>query len=175
MGAKEMLPGISGTALLLLCCCVVGSEAHGQELPPERFGPMESRHAVIAVNDDLPIGNFGYDVLRQFRFVIDPQSKTIRFQPQFKGRAFVTPSQRSAGFRVAFNGTAKIVSVSNGSATARAGMVPGDSLIALNAKAGRALTPQSWDRLIEHSDRLTVRWSHEGREHTASFRTFSIQ
>jgi hypothetical protein len=140
-----------------------------------RLGPVESRNAVIAVNDDLPVGDFGYAVLRQFRFVFDPQSKTIRFQPQFDGRAFITPAQRSAGFRFAFDGSAKIVEVNDGSAAAAAGMVKGDRVIALNGRTARTLSPLSWDRLIERNGKLTVRWSHDGRERTTSLSTFPIE
>jgi hypothetical protein len=140
-----------------------------------RFGPMESRNAVIAVNDDLPVGDFGYEVLKQFRFVFDPQAKTIRFQPQARKHVFDIPARRSVGFRIAFDGSAKITEVSDGSAAAAAGMTKGDSLIALNARASRTLSPVLWDRLIERQSRLTVRWSHEGHERTSSLKTFSIR
>ena len=43
---------------------------------------------MLAVNDDLPIGDLGYDALRQFRFQIDPVHHTVTFQPLFRGKVF---------------------------------------------------------------------------------------
>lgn len=59
---------------------------------PVTLGPKEARSAVIAVNDDLPIGDIGYDVLRQFRFEIDPLRHTVTFQPIFRGKVFNIPA-----------------------------------------------------------------------------------
>lgn len=52
------------------------------------LGPVEARHAAVAINDDLPVGDFGYDMLRQFRFQIDPKRRRVTFQPLFRGRVF---------------------------------------------------------------------------------------
>jgi hypothetical protein len=55
---------------------------------PVVLGPVTARSATIAVNDDLPVGDFGFDALRQFRFQIDPKRRLIEFEPLFRGSAF---------------------------------------------------------------------------------------
>jgi hypothetical protein len=55
---------------------------------PVVLGPVTARSATIAVNDDLPVGDFGFDALRQFRFQIDPKRRLIEFEPLFRGKEF---------------------------------------------------------------------------------------
>jgi hypothetical protein len=44
--------------------------------------------AAVAINDDLPIGDLGYEALRQFLFEIDPARRTVTFEPLFRGKVF---------------------------------------------------------------------------------------
>jgi len=62
---------------------------------PVTLGSREARSAGVAINDDLPVGDFGYDVLRQFRFEMNPIRHTVSFQPQFRGKAFSIPLPRN--------------------------------------------------------------------------------
>jgi hypothetical protein len=55
---------------------------------PVGLGPVRARAPTIAVNDDLPVGDFGFDALRQFRFQIDPKRRLIEFEPLFRGKEF---------------------------------------------------------------------------------------
>ena len=55
---------------------------------PVVLGPVKAVHPGIAVNDDLPVSDFGYDVLKQFRFQIDPKRRVVEFQPLFRGKQF---------------------------------------------------------------------------------------
>jgi hypothetical protein len=62
---------------------------------PVRLGPVEAHHADIAINDDLPVGDFGVDVLKQFRFQIEPGKRQIEFEPLFAGKQFSTKVARA--------------------------------------------------------------------------------
>jgi hypothetical protein len=55
---------------------------------PVRLGPVQSFRPAIAVNDSLPVGDFGYDALRQFRFQLQPGRRVVTFQPLFRGTEF---------------------------------------------------------------------------------------
>ncbi|HYX46347.1 MAG TPA: hypothetical protein VE820_05955 [Sphingomicrobium sp.] len=62
---------------------------------PVTLGPTEARSPVVALNDDLPIGDLGYDVLRQFRVEIDPIRHRVTLQPLFRGKLFSVPQPRN--------------------------------------------------------------------------------
>jgi hypothetical protein len=47
---------------------------------PVTLGPLRVLRPEIAINDDLPVSDFGYDALRQFRVQIDPKRRTATFQ-----------------------------------------------------------------------------------------------
>jgi hypothetical protein len=57
---------------------------------PVKLGPVEAVHANFAINDDLPVGDFGEIVLWQFRFQIEPGRHRIEFEPLFRGKQFST-------------------------------------------------------------------------------------
>jgi len=56
---------------------------------PVVLGPWRAARAEIAINDSLPVGDFGFDMLKQFRFQIDPKQKVIEFEPLFRGNRFI--------------------------------------------------------------------------------------
>lgn len=55
---------------------------------PVVLGPVRALRATVAINDAAPIGDFGFDVLRQFRFQIDPTRRLVEFEPLFQGDEF---------------------------------------------------------------------------------------
>lgn len=130
---------------------------------PISLGPTRSDHAVVAVNADLPVGDLGYDVLRQFRFVIDPQAKVVRFQPRFAGSRFAVPPTLSAGFTLKFSGNGLVKGVSSGGEAQRQGLLPGDLLLSINGVPAKSLTPRVWDHLLARGGELSVRWMHSDR------------
>lgn len=135
---------------------------------PVGIGPLRATSAVIAVNDGLPIGDLGYDVLRQFRFQFEPARKVVVFQPQVPGAALQIGGAPSLGFTLAFDGTGKVRSVAPGSGAERAGIAPDDRIISLDGVAGGRWTPRTWDGRMARSKPAVVRWSHAGVEHAAS-------
>jgi predicted aspartyl protease len=52
------------------------------------LGPTRALRAQIAINDDLSVGDLGYDALKQFRFQIEPKQRAVTFQPRFAGGEF---------------------------------------------------------------------------------------
>jgi hypothetical protein len=57
---------------------------------PVKLGPVVALHADFAVNDDLPVADFGVDALNQFRLQIEPAHHRIEFEPLFHGNQFST-------------------------------------------------------------------------------------
>lgn len=57
---------------------------------PVKLGPVDAYDADVAINDDLPVGDFGVDVLKQFRFQIEPSRRQVEFEPLFSGKRFTT-------------------------------------------------------------------------------------
>jgi hypothetical protein len=55
---------------------------------PVVLGQVSAVNGEIAINDDLPVGDFGYYALRQFRFQIEPKRHQVVFQPLFEGSEF---------------------------------------------------------------------------------------
>jgi hypothetical protein len=59
-----------------------------------RSGVSENRPE-IAINASLPVGDLGYDSLRQFRFQLDPKQHVVIFEPLFEGKEFSVAISRS--------------------------------------------------------------------------------
>jgi hypothetical protein len=62
---------------------------------PVYLGPVSARHAEIAINASLPVGDLGYDALRQFRFQLDPKQHVVMFEPLSEGKEFTLAISRS--------------------------------------------------------------------------------
>jgi hypothetical protein len=62
---------------------------------PVYLGPVSARHAEIPINASLPVGDLGYDALRQFRFQLDPKQHVVLFEPLFEGKEFSVAISRS--------------------------------------------------------------------------------
>ena len=90
-----------------------------------RLGPIAIEHAVIGINDDLPVADFGVDFLRDFRFEFEPKRMVVTFQPLFSGRVTTTHGPLSPGFTIRFDGLGTVANVVPGSAPERSGMRPG--------------------------------------------------
>ncbi|HLO21577.1 MAG TPA: aspartyl protease family protein [Sphingomicrobium sp.] len=141
---------------------------------PIGLGPTRADHAVIGVNADLPESDFGYDVLRQFRFVIDPPAQVVRFQPRFRGDLFVVPPTLSAGFTMQFDGSGRVKDVVSNSEADRAGLRLGDQIVAVAGIASKSLTPRSWDRLLVPSHDLDISWIHAGQPKSGRWKVRSV-
>lgn len=132
------------------------------------LGPVHAEAAVIGVNDSLPVGDIGYDVLRQFRVAFDPRRHVVSFQPLFSGDRFDIPANRSIGFSFSF-GEERVTMVRAGSAAEQAGMTAGDTLVSIGGQPVRGFNPRRWDALIRGNASIAVRWRRAGREREDMF------
>lgn len=136
---------------------------------PLQLGKARAERAVVIVNDDLPVGDLGYEVLRQFRFAIDPGRGVVSFQPLFAGEQFKVGGPSNPGFEMSFDGSGKVSSVVANSNAARAGMESGDELLEIDGHPASSYSPRSWDRRMEEKRDVRVRWRHAGAERHARF------
>ena len=132
------------------------------------LGPVHADAAVVAINDGLPVGDLGYDVLRQFRFEFEPRRQVVVFQPVFQGDRFSVPTGRSPGFAIGFDGRGKVSHVLPDSAAEVAGMAAGDEILTIDGAAPQTYSPRTWDARLESRTPLTVRWTHAGTMHEAT-------
>ena len=132
-----------------------------------RFGPLTYRRPVAAINDDLPVSDFGYAFLRHFRFEFVPARGIVFFQPLFSGAPPPIRGERSPGFSVRLDSGA-VRHVFAKSKAARRGMQAGDSIAAVDGKPIASFTHRTWDALIAERDSISVRWVHAGRMRTDS-------
>ncbi|HEX5182765.1 MAG TPA: PDZ domain-containing protein [Allosphingosinicella sp.] len=133
---------------------------------PVVLGPVHADRAVVGINDSLPVGDFGYDMLRQFRFAIDPARGTIRFQPLFSGRRFEIRGDRTPGFGIVLR-TGRVSRVVQGSAAERAGMKAGDRIVAIDGRPLGAFGQKRWDALLGLGRPLSVRWERGSSRYEA--------
>jgi hypothetical protein len=132
---------------------------------PLRMGPVQAEHPVVAVNDSLPVGDIGVDVIRQFRMEFVPGRRVVLFQPLFAGGSFVVDGNRTPGFKLAFDGKGTVSGVVPGSAAERAGLATGAVVLAIDGMPGAGITPRSWDAALAKTQ-LAVRWRNKEGEHT---------
>jgi hypothetical protein len=135
---------------------------------PVRLGPCVAYEGVIAINDDLPIGDLGYEVLRQFTIVIEPRKSEVAFQPVFTGNHFDIPGKRSIGFTVSFIGEHIVTGVVPDSAADRAGLKKNARVLSIGHIAADAVTPKSWDQMLRTQRTIKVRWMADGRLRSAT-------
>lgn len=132
------------------------------------LGPIIVDSPVLAINDDLPIGDMGYDFLRQFRFEIQPARRVVVFQPLFEGVRLELRGGMSPGFRFAF-ASGKVTHVAPGSVAESAGMTNDDVILSVDEHPPQFYDPHSWHERIEAGPPVVVRWTHEGAEYHGSF------
>ncbi len=142
---------------------------------PVILGPLRADSAVVAINNDLPIGDMGYDVLRQFRFEFEPKRRVVVFSPIAEGGRFLVPAKRGPGFSIAFDGSGRVSGVLAGSAAQAAGMAAQDQILTIDGKAPQFYTPRMWDERIETGTPLAVLWLHEGVQSEARLTIQELQ
>lgn len=136
---------------------------------PLVLGPVHADAAVVAINDSLPVGDFGVDMLGQFLMEFEPARRVVTFQPLFAGDTFKIAGTRSPGFNLAFDGSGKVSGVIPGTPADRAGIAAGLMLLSIDGRPAERYTPRTWDARIETGAPLAVRWRDNGTEHEATF------
>ena len=133
---------------------------------PIGLGPVHADSAVVAINDSLPVGDIGYEVLRQFRIAFDPGRRVSTFQPLFAGTRFEIRGGRTAGFTLSLS-TGRVSRVMAGLPAERAGLAEGDTILTVDNRPIGDFGPRAWDARLAGASPLLVRWSHDGVVHEA--------
>ncbi|HEY6842945.1 MAG TPA: aspartyl protease family protein [Thermoanaerobaculia bacterium] len=132
-----------------------------------QFGPFTYRRPVVAINDDLPVSDFGYEFLRHFRFEFVPARGVVVFQPLFSGPPPPIRGERSPGFSVRLD-SGEVKHVFAKSKAGRRGMQAGDKIASVDGHPIASFTHRTWDELIAGRNSIVVRWVHAGHAHTDS-------
>jgi len=135
---------------------------------PLQLGPLSIAHAVVGINDALPVPDFGVDFLTQFNIEFDPNRMTVTFQP-LSGRAVKIIGSLSPGFTLKFDNEGTVSAVVPGSAAEQLGMVSGDRIVSVNGRAISEYDPRTWDSTIAEGKILAVRWLRGTTERTNQF------
>jgi hypothetical protein len=100
-----------------------------------RLGPLTIEHAAVAINDALPVPDFGVDFLKDFNFEFDPKRMVVAFQPLSPESGRKIRGNLSPGFTVRFDKNGIVHTVVPGSAADQRGMRPGDRILSINGRA----------------------------------------
>jgi len=124
----------------------------------------------VAINESLPLPDIGVDVIRQFVVEYDRIHERVAFSPLFRGREFMVPGERTCGLSISFRQKQRLVrDVLPGRAPAKAGIVRGDTIVAINGRDAELVTYREWDEIVRGSSGVTVTWSHGGAERSERF------
>ncbi len=139
------------------------------------FGPLAIAQPVVAVNDELPVSDFGVDFLTSFLIEFEPKRMVIAFQPLVPDSALRVRGDRSPGFTLRFDSHGTVLAVLPGSAAERADMRPGDKVLELEGRSAREINPRAWDEMLEKHSRLLVRWLRGTTERTEPFEVTELR
>jgi len=138
------------------------------------LGPVRAQSAVIGVNDDLPVGDLGYDALRQFRVMFDPVRRVARFEPSFEGDVFSLSGERVAGFSLKFDDSGEVTRVTRESPAEAAGIAVGDQILAIEGQAVSGFSRRHWDEVVQRSRAMKLRWRHGSEIRSAEVMTTAL-
>jgi hypothetical protein len=134
-----------------------------------RLGPLTIEHAAVAINDALPVPDFGVDFLKDFNFEFDPKRMVVAFQPLSPESGRKIRGNLSPGFTVRFDKSGIVHTVVPGSAADQRGMRPGDRILSINGRASAVHAPRAWDEVLCKGKPLAVRWLQGIQERTDDF------
>ncbi len=121
----------------------------------------------MAINESLPLPDIGVDVIEQFVLEYDRIHERVAFSPLFRGREFMVPGERTCGVSISFRQKKRLVrDVLPGRAPAKAGIVRGDAIVAINGRDAELVTYREWDEIVRGSSSVTITWSDGGGEHS---------
>jgi len=138
-----------------------------------RLGSLAFEHAVVGINDDLTVSDFGVDFLKDFRFEIEPQRKVVTFQPLFAGSAPPIRGNLSLGFTSDPQG--KVTNVVPGFGAEGRGMRPGDRILSVGGRKPGGFTPREWDSLLAKRKPIPDRWGRAESERTDLFEVAGLR
>jgi len=128
------------------------------------IGPVESDGPVIGINDDIPVGDLGFEALRQFQIEFVPSKRVVLFRPLFRRGKFTLSGNRNPGFQFSFS-TGIVRTVVPNSAAASAGLRIGIELVEIDGKSPLSFTPRTWDKRVASGRPVMLRWRDESGMH----------
>lgn len=134
-----------------------------------RLGPLAIEHAVVGINDALPVSDFGVDFLRDFNIEFEPKRMMVTFQPISSSSGAKIAGNLSAGFTLRFDDQGGVQSVVPGASAEQSGMSAGDKILSIDGRPARTYDPRLWDQTLSTGKPLAIRWLQGGKERTDEF------
>ena len=134
-----------------------------------RLGPIAIEHAVVGINDALPVPDFGVDFLKDFNIEFEPKRMLVRFQPLSADSGTKIRGNLSPGFTLRFDDKGTVSNVVPGSAADQCGMRSGDRILSINGLQIHTYTPRTWDEALSIGKSLAVRWLQGTKERLDDF------
>ncbi len=139
------------------------------------FGPLAIDHAVVGINDALPVADFGVDFLQDFNVEFEPERMIVAFQPLHSGSGTRIGGNLSVGFTLRFDDKGSVQAVVPGSAAEGLGMRPGDKILSIDERPVRNYSPRSWDEALSARRPLAVHWLQGAKERTDEFQVTELR
>jgi len=136
---------------------------------PLHLGPLTIEHAVVGINDALPVPDLGVDFLEEFNIELDPKRSVVTFQPLGSGSGTKIGGNLSAGFTLRFDTQGTVHAVVPGSAAEQRGMRSGDRILSIDGRPMSSWNPRTWDQAMSARRPLAVHWLHGATEQTDEF------
>jgi hypothetical protein len=140
------------------------------------LGPFVAERPVVAINPSLPLPDIGMRVIEQFAVEFDRSRHRVAFARRFPGANFVGPGEYTCGVYLSFAKPQRVVrDVLAGSAADKAGVRPGDTILAIEGRRGEAVTYEEWDRMLVPGHSVTVQWQRAGRTASGTFPVIELR
>ena len=134
------------------------------------LGRFYAVRPAVAINESLPLPDIGVDVIEQFVLEYDRIHHRVAFSPLFRGREFMVPGERTCGLSISFRQKKRLVrDVLPGRAPAKAGIVRGDTIVAIDGHDAELVSYRQWDEIVRGSSGVTIAWERDGRQHSQRF------
>ena len=134
------------------------------------LGGSYAQRPAVAINESLPVPDIGVDVIEQFVLEFDRIHQRVAFSPLFTGREFTVPGERTCGLSISFRQRKRLVrDVLPGRAPARAGVLWGDTVVAINGRDAELVTYRQWDEIVRGNNSVAITWEREGHRHSRTF------
>jgi hypothetical protein len=140
-----------------------------------RVGPLAIEHAVVGINDALPVPDLGVEFLEDFNVEFDPERMSVTFQPLSSESGTRIGGNRSAGFSLRFDDQGTVQSVVPGSVADQLGMHSGDRILSIGERPIGSYDPRTWDQALSTGKPLAVHWLQGSKARTDEFQVTELR
>ncbi|MFI5370695.1 MAG: aspartyl protease family protein [Candidatus Eisenbacteria bacterium] len=140
-----------------------------------RLGPLAIEHAVVGINDALPVPDFGVDFLKDFNVEFDPKRMIVTFQPLLATSGTKIAGNLSTGFTLRFDAQGTVQNVVPGSTAEQRGMHTGDRILSIDGRPIAGFVPRTWDQALATGRPLSIRWLQGAKERTDDFEVTELR